>query len=102
MGLFGVAFIFTTFGYIALEQRSRLMQRNEQDIVSNAFFIADHAARLFEVTDLTLRQTSALIADENWYTVEPSRNLWEQLNAINRLSRMWRISGSTIYPENFD
>jgi two-component sensor histidine kinase len=84
MGLFGVAFIFTTFGYIALEQRTRLIQRNDEEIASNAFFMADHAARLFEVSDLTLRQTSALIEDESWYTIEPSRIMWEQLNAIKR------------------
>ena len=84
MGLFGVAFIFATFGYIALEQRGRLIQRNEADMASNAFFMADHAARLFEVSDLTLRQTAALVEDESWYTIEPSRRLWEQLNAIKR------------------
>ena len=84
MGLFGVAFIATTFGYIALEQRSRLIQRNDEEMASNAFFLADHAARLFEVSDLTLRQTAALIEDESWYTIEPSRGLWEQLNAIKR------------------
>jgi two-component sensor histidine kinase len=82
MGLFGVAFIVTTFGYIALEQRGRLIQRNAEEIASNAFFMADHAARLFEVTDLTLRQTAALVEDESWYTIEPSRRLWEQINAI--------------------
>jgi two-component sensor histidine kinase len=82
MGLFGVAFIFLTFGYIAWEQRNRLVQRNDDDIRSNAFFLADHAARLFEVTDLTLKQTAALIEDESWYTIEPSRPLWEQLHAI--------------------
>jgi two-component sensor histidine kinase len=83
-GLFGVAFIFLTFGYIAWEQRDRLIQRNQEEIRSNAFFLADHAARLFEVTDLTLRQTAALIEDESWYTIEPSRSLWEQLHAIKR------------------
>jgi len=82
MGLFGVAFIFLTFGYIAWEQRSRLMQRNEEETRSNAYFMADHAARLFEVADLVLKQTAALVEDESWYTIEPSRPLWEQLRAI--------------------
>ncbi|MFC4174724.1 sensor histidine kinase [Microvirga sp. GCM10011540] len=82
LGLFGVAFIFLTFGYIAWEQRSRLLQRHEEDTRSNAFFLADHAARLFEVTDLTLKQTAALVEDESWYTIEPSRRLWEQIRAI--------------------
>src|SRR3712207_3391765 len=82
MGLFGVAFIFLTFGYIAWEQRNRLMQRNADETRTSAFFMADHAARLFEVTDLALKQTAALIEDESWYTIEPSRPLWEQLRAI--------------------
>ncbi len=82
MGLFGVTFIVATFGYIALEQRSRLMQRNDEEIVSNAYFMADHAARLFEVTDLTLRQATAFIEGQSWAAIEPSRAYWEQLNAI--------------------
>lgn len=82
MGIFGVAFIFLTFGYIAWEQRARLMQRNADETRNTAFFMADHAARLFEVTDLALKQTAALIEDESWYTIEPSRPLWEQLRAI--------------------
>jgi two-component sensor histidine kinase len=82
MGLFGVAFIFLTFGYIAWEQRNRLMQRNADETRTNAYFMADHAARLFEVTDLSLKQTAALIEDESWYTIEPSRPLWEQLRAV--------------------
>jgi len=82
MGLFGVAFIFLTFGYIAWEQRSRLQQQNVEETRRNAFFLADHAARLFEVADLTLKQTEALVEDESWYTIEPSRLIWEQLRAI--------------------
>jgi two-component sensor histidine kinase len=82
MGLFGVAFIFLTFGYIAWEQRARLMQRDADETRNTAFFMADHAARLFEVTDLALKQTAALVEDESWYTIEPSRPLWEQLRAI--------------------
>ncbi len=82
MGVFGVGFIFLTFGYIAWEQRARLMQRSAEETRSTAFFMADHAARLFEVTDLALKQTAALIEDESWYTIEPSRMVWEQLRAI--------------------
>jgi two-component sensor histidine kinase len=84
MGLFGVAFIFLTFGYIAWEQRNRLIEQNADDNRSNAFFMADHVARLFEVSDLALKQTAALVADESWYTIEPSRPLWEQLRAIKQ------------------
>lgn len=82
MGLLGIAFILLTFVFVAWEQRSHLIQRDQADIQNNAFFLADHAARLLEVTDVTLRQTAALIADENWYTVERSRHLWDQVRAI--------------------
>ncbi|QFU15404.1 HWE histidine kinase domain-containing protein [Microvirga thermotolerans] len=84
MGLLGVIFIVVTFAYIAWEQRSRLIQRDEGDIQDSAFFLADHAARLLEVTDVTLRQTAALVEDESWYTIEPSRILWEQVRAIKQ------------------
>lgn len=82
MGLLGAAFILVTFGYIAWEQRNRLIQRNEYDIKSHAFFLADHTARLLEVTDLTLRQTVGQMGETDWNRVEQSRQLWERLSAI--------------------
>jgi two-component sensor histidine kinase len=81
MGLFGVAFILMTFGYIAWEQRNRLIQRNEDDIRNAAFFLADHTARLLEVTDLTLKQATTLVQGQNWDQVEASKALWQQINA---------------------
>ncbi|WP_230531416.1 HWE histidine kinase domain-containing protein [Microvirga roseola] len=83
MGLFGVAFILITFGYIAWEQRNRLIQRNLNEIAGNAFFLADHIARLLEVTDLSLKQTAAEIQGESWDRIERSRPLWKQLRGIN-------------------
>lgn len=82
MGLFGVAFILLTFGYIAWEQRNRLIQRDEEDIASNAFFLADHAARLFEVTDLTLKQTIDTVEGLSWDDIQASERLWHQLRAV--------------------
>jgi two-component sensor histidine kinase len=82
MGLFGVAFILLTFGYIAWEQRSRLIQRNEEDLGNAAFFLADHTARLLEVTDLTLKQSAGLTQGQSWDQVEASRALWQQVRAI--------------------
>jgi len=82
MGLFGVAFILVTFGYIAWEQRNRLIQRNEDDLRNAAFFLADHTARLLEVTDLTLKQATALIQGQSWDQVEGSRPLWQQIRAV--------------------
>ncbi|EIM27310.1 signal transduction histidine kinase [Microvirga lotononidis] len=82
MGLFGVVFILLTFGYIAWEQRNRLIQRNEDDLRNAAFFLADHTARLLEVTDLTLKQADALIQGHSWDEIENSRSLWQQLHAV--------------------
>ncbi|MCG7394414.1 GAF domain-containing protein [Microvirga sp. ACRRW] len=82
MGLFGVVFILITFGYIAWEQRNRLIQRNEEEIAGNAYFLADHTARLLEVTDLTLKQVAASVGGRNWDEVETSRPLWHYLATI--------------------
>jgi two-component sensor histidine kinase len=82
MGLFGVAFILLTFGYIAWEQRNRLIQRNEDDLRNTAFFLADHTARLLEVTDLTLKQAAALTQGQSWDQIETSKPLWQQLHAV--------------------
>ncbi len=82
MGLFGVAFIFLTFGYMAWEQRQRLIERNEEDIASNAYFLADHTARLLEVTDLTLKQVVELIEGQDWNLIEASQPHWQHLSTI--------------------
>ncbi len=82
MGLFGVAFILLTFGYIAWEQRNRLIERNQEDIAGNAYFLADHTARLLEVTDLTLKQTIGLVAGTSWDEVQASEALWQQLRSV--------------------
>lgn len=82
MGLFGVVFILLTFGYIAWEQRNRLIQRNEDDLRNAAFFLADHTARLLEVTELTLKQSMALIQGQSWDQVETSQPLWQQIHAM--------------------
>src|SRR5215207_570796 len=79
---FGVAFILLSFGYIAWEQRNRLIQRNEDDLRNAAFFLADHTARLMEVTDLTLKQAMALIQGQSWDQVEASQPLWQQIHAV--------------------
>ncbi|WP_052002817.1 HWE histidine kinase domain-containing protein [Microvirga sp. BSC39] len=83
MGLFGVAFILLTFGYIAWEQRNRLIQRNEDDLRNAAFFLADHTARLLEVTDLTLKQATGLMQGQSWDQVEASQPLWQQIHAVD-------------------
>ena len=102
MGLFGVAFILLTFGYIAWEQRNRLIQRNEDDLGNAAFFLADHTARLLEVTDLTLKQATALVQGRSWDEVETSQ---AALAADPCRSRMpcpiSRTSGSTIRADAF-
>lgn len=82
MGVLGMTVVFLSFGYVSWEQRDRLIQRNRADLRSHAFFLADHAARLFEVTDFTLRQATALIDDDGGYRAQPSRRLWEQFRAI--------------------
>ncbi|MBZ6077391.1 HWE histidine kinase domain-containing protein [Microvirga puerhi] len=84
MGFLGIAFIVVTFAFIAWEQRSRLIQRDVDDIRNNAFFLADHAARLLEVTDVALRQTAALVETESTLAHEPARALWEQLRAVKQ------------------
>jgi two-component sensor histidine kinase len=93
MGLSGLAFILLTFGYIAWEQRKRLIERNQEDIASHAYFLADHTARLLEVTDLTLKQTVELIAGTSWDEVQSSEALWQQIrsvrDALPYVSNVW-------------
>ena len=82
MGLFGVAFILLTFGYIAWEQRNQLIRRNVQDIAGNAYFLADHTARLLEVADLTLKQVANLVEGDDWDLIETSRPHWQHLRTV--------------------
>lgn len=82
MGLFGVIFILLTFGYIAWEQRNRLIQRNVENIADNAYFLADHTARLLQVTDLTLKQLASWAEGEDWDRIETSRSHWRHLRTV--------------------
>lgn len=98
MGLFGVAFIFITFGYMAWEQRARLIERNAEDIASNAYFLADHTARLLEVTDLTLKQVAELVEGQDWNLIEASEPHWQHLFMIREtlpyVDNVWLIDAT--------
>ncbi len=82
MGMLGVVFILITFGYIAWEQRKRLIERNEQEIANNAYFLADHTARLLDATDLILRQVAVSLGGRNWDEIAASKDQWQYLTTI--------------------
>ncbi len=55
MGLLGLLFIVVTTALAAWNERRTLFKESREHAEQSAFFLADHAARLFEVTDLALR-----------------------------------------------
>ena len=83
MGLFGLVFIVVTFAYVALAQRSQLTEDARNDARSAAFFLADHAARFFEVADLALQRVAATTKHLGWDEIEHSQELWSGLKEIS-------------------
>ncbi len=78
----GLLFILGTFTYIASEQRDRLLTDAHRDVSTTAFVLADHAARLFEVSDVALRQAASISRDLPWEQIADSEQLFRQISAV--------------------
>ena len=83
MGLFGVAFILLTFGYIAWEQRNRLIQRNEDDLAERRLLPgrSHGAAPRGDGPDAQTDHHPGA-GTELGSRSKPRRPLWQQIHAI--------------------
>ena len=79
LGACGLAFILGTAGLIAGHEREIAYREARVGARDAAFSLADHAARLFEVADLALRNTALALGDRDWDEAEASRPLWNEM-----------------------
>ena len=98
MGVSGMLLIAMVSVYLVVAEKRRLDVNEQQDIRSSAFFLSDHAARLFEVASIALDGTAKLIEGETWPEIERSLPLHEQLvataAAIPHIDDVWLNEGS--------
>ena len=79
LGACGLVFILGTAGLIAWREREIAYREARGGARDRAFSLADHAARLFEVADLALRNTALALGDRSWEEAEASRPLWNEM-----------------------
>lgn len=82
IGLFcSILIIATTVG-LAVKERDRLYTLAAEESATAAFFLADHASRLFEASDFVLSETSTLISNSSWDDISESHELWDRLYVL--------------------
>ena len=79
IGLFCSVLIIATAIALAVKERQRLYKAAEEQTKTAAFFLSDHASRLFEASDLLLTETTGLIGEMSWDEIATSRTLWDKL-----------------------
>ena len=93
LGLFGAALIVAATAAAAWSERSRLFRDAAVRAESTAAFLADHAARLFEVADVALSATRAEIGTTGWDDLGRAQGIQQQLRAISQalpyVSNIW-------------
>ena len=83
MGACGLVLIVATAAFIGARER-QIASREARTVAESAVFsLADHASRLFEVTDLALRATTLSLGNRDWDDAERSKPLWDELRAIS-------------------
>lgn len=79
LGLAGTLLVLATLGWIANAQWQRTVLTSERANGRAAFFLAEHAARLFEASDLAIERTKALTAGREWDQVAADPTVHERL-----------------------
>ncbi len=83
MGACGFALIVGTAGFIAAREREVAFHEARTVARSAAFSLADHASRLFEVSDLALRTATLSLGSRSWDEAQTSKPLWDELRSTS-------------------
>ena len=76
---FGLVIILIGGAAVAWFENQRLLRDAASQAGSTAFFLADHAGRLFEVSDVAMGQASQALGARDWTVIEQDRALHDQL-----------------------
>ncbi|MCW2238251.1 sensor histidine kinase [Azospirillum canadense] len=77
----GLVFLLAVMAVVAYESRQRAIEEATERAESAAHVLAEHAARLFDASDLLVEHTAQRIRDLSWDEIEASKETWDSLRA---------------------
>lgn len=84
-GLLGLVLLTIVIAFAAWNERRTLFREAQEHARDSAFFLADHAERLFEVSDVALGSTILAAKGLDWDAIETSEPLYTTLRNSNAL-----------------
>lgn len=82
LGSLGLALIVAGTAIFTWTERTRLLRDAASQAESASLFLADHAARLFEVADVAILTTTAGLGTSDWDTIAKSNALYGSMKAV--------------------
>jgi signal transduction histidine kinase len=82
MGAAGLVLTLGTTIWLGWSEYDRSLREAEQSVETEAYFLSDHASRLFGGAEIGLQTAAALIDGQNWDDIERSQALYEQIRAL--------------------
>ena len=73
--------VITAVSWLIYDSRRNPVLEAERTTGNAAFFLADHATRLFEASDLALLEASNAVKSTDWDTISKDLLLWERRRA---------------------
>jgi len=83
LSIFAMLVIVTAVSWLIYDSRRNLVLEAERTTSNAAFFLADHATRLFEASDLALLEASNAVKATDWDTISKDQLLWERLRGLS-------------------
>lgn len=84
MGLFGIVLTLAATAYVAWQEHRQRFNDASDQLRTEAFFLSDHANRLFEVSRVALESAASLTTDKNWDAIAADATLTRQLRTLAR------------------
>ena len=85
LGILGLAFLVVIAAFTAWNERTILFQEGRDHAEQETYFLAEHAQRLFEVSDIALHATSSAIAGLDWSAVERAPGLLSDMRHLEEM-----------------
>ena len=82
LGSLGLALIVAGTMIFTWTERMRLLRDAASQAETTSLFLADHAARLFEVADVAILTTTAGLRSSDWDTIAESNALYASMKAV--------------------
>ncbi|HWJ74654.1 MAG TPA: ATP-binding protein [Kaistia sp.] len=93
MGMLGIVLTLAATGYLAQREYQRRFDDAKEELATEAFFLSDHANRLFEVAMIALSGARSLTVGRSWDEIASSPQLARQLrdlaDAIPYIEDVW-------------